>query len=118
MGAAELIVFKEVRARRFCYKNGLRLREGCLENVSHHRRHRFQMHAIPEMLNPPGKPIHCGVSSAPDASHDVPRGADTTPRVESPPRSDGGQSTDRPRRRPARWEAGPGGLGESPHAPA
>jgi hypothetical protein len=24
-----------------------------------HGRHRFQMHAIPEMLNPPGKPIHC-----------------------------------------------------------
>jgi hypothetical protein len=64
MGAAELIVFEEVRARRFCCKNGLRLREGCLENFSHHGRHRFQMHAIPEMLNPPGKPIHCVVSSS------------------------------------------------------
>jgi hypothetical protein len=64
MGAAELIVFEEVRARRFCYKNGLRLREGCLEHCSHHGRHRFQMHAIPEMLKPPGKPMHCGVSSS------------------------------------------------------
>jgi hypothetical protein len=59
MGAAKLILFEEVRARRFYGKNGLRLREGCLENFSHHGRHRFQMHAIPEMLNPPGKPIHC-----------------------------------------------------------
>jgi hypothetical protein len=25
---------------------------GCLENFSRHGRHRFQMHAIPEMLNP------------------------------------------------------------------
>jgi hypothetical protein len=58
MGAAKLILFEEVRARRFCCKNGLRLREGCLENFSHHGRHRFQMHAIPERLNPPGKPIH------------------------------------------------------------
>jgi hypothetical protein len=59
MDAAQLILFEEVRARRFCCKNGLRLREGCLENFSHHGRHRFQMHAIPEMLNPPGNPIHC-----------------------------------------------------------
>lgn len=47
MGAAQLILFEEVRARRFCRKNGLRLREGCLENFSYHGRHRFQMHAIP-----------------------------------------------------------------------
>jgi hypothetical protein len=59
MGAAQLILFEEVRARRFCCKNGLRLREGRLEYYSHHGRHRFQMQAIPEMLNPPGKPIHC-----------------------------------------------------------
>jgi hypothetical protein len=55
---AKLILFEAVRARRFCCKNDLRRREGCLENFSHHGRHRFQMHAIPEMLNPPGKPIH------------------------------------------------------------
>jgi hypothetical protein len=59
MGAAQHILFEAVRARRFCGKNGLRLREGCLENFSHHGRHRFQMHAIPERLNPPGKPISC-----------------------------------------------------------
>jgi hypothetical protein len=59
MGAAQLILFGEVCARRFCCKNGLRLREGCLENFSHRGRHRFQMHAIPKRLNPPGKPIHC-----------------------------------------------------------
>jgi hypothetical protein len=59
MGAAQLILFEEVHARRFCCKNGLRLSEGCLENFSHHGRHRFQRHAIPEMLNPPGKRIHC-----------------------------------------------------------
>jgi hypothetical protein len=35
MGAAKLIVFEEVRARRFCGKNGLRLREGGLEHFSH-----------------------------------------------------------------------------------
>jgi hypothetical protein len=34
MGAAELILFGEVRARRLCYKNGLRLREGCLDAQS------------------------------------------------------------------------------------
>jgi len=38
--------------------------QGCLENFSRHGRHRFQMYAIPEMLNPPGKPIHCVVSSS------------------------------------------------------
>jgi hypothetical protein len=66
MGAAQLIVSEEVRARRCCGKNGSRLREGCLENFSHHGRHRFQMHAIPEMLNPPGQPIHgAGESRAP-----------------------------------------------------
>jgi hypothetical protein len=59
MGTAQLIVFEEVHARRFCGKNGLRLKEGCPENFLHHGRHRFQMHAIPEWLNPPGKPIHC-----------------------------------------------------------
>ncbi len=59
MGAAQLIVFEEVRARRFCGKSGLSLREGRLEHVSPHGRHRFQVHAMPERLNPPGKPIHC-----------------------------------------------------------
>jgi hypothetical protein len=58
MGAAQLIVFEEVRARRLCCKHGVRLREGCLDHFSHHGRHRFQMHAIPEILNAPGKPIH------------------------------------------------------------
>jgi hypothetical protein len=58
LGAAQRILFEEVRARRLCGTNGLRLREGCLEHVSPHGRHRFQMHAIPERLNPPGKPIH------------------------------------------------------------
>jgi hypothetical protein len=58
MGAAQLIVFEEVRARRFCGKNGLRLREGGREHFSPHGRHRFQRHAIPERLKPPGKPIH------------------------------------------------------------
>src|SRR5215510_11410923 len=38
---------------------------GCLENFSGHRGgYRFQMHPIPEMLNPPGEPIYCVVSSA------------------------------------------------------
>ena len=59
MGAVQCIVFEEVRARRFCGTNDLRLRGGCLEHFSHHRRHRFQKHAIPERLNQPGKPIHC-----------------------------------------------------------
>jgi hypothetical protein len=59
MGAAQLIVFEAVRARRFCGKHGLRLREGCREHCSHHGRHRFQRHAMPERLNPPGKPIPC-----------------------------------------------------------
>jgi hypothetical protein len=59
MGTAQLILFEEVRASRFCGKNGLRPREGCLENLLHHGRHRFQMHVIPERLNPPGRPIHC-----------------------------------------------------------
>lgn len=36
LGTAELIVFEAVRARRFCDKHGVRLREGCLEHVSHH----------------------------------------------------------------------------------
>ena len=58
-GAAQLIAFEEVRARRFCCEHGLRLREECLENFSHHGRHQFQMHVIPERLNPPGKLIHC-----------------------------------------------------------
>src|SRR5262245_45812763 len=40
-------------------------KSGCLENFSGHRGgHRFQMHTIPEMRNPPGEPIHCGVSSS------------------------------------------------------
>ena len=37
---------------------------GCLENFLRHGRHRFQMHVIPEVLNPPGKPIHCVVPSS------------------------------------------------------
>ena len=38
---------------------------GCLENFSRHGCcHRFKMHLIPEMLNTPGKPIHCVVSSS------------------------------------------------------
>ena len=37
---------------------------GCLENFLRHGRYRFQMHVIPEVLNPPGKPIHCGVPSS------------------------------------------------------
>src|SRR5215470_14792302 len=38
---------------------------GCLENFSGHRGgYRFQMHPIPEMLNPPGEPIYCVVSSS------------------------------------------------------
>src|SRR5690349_797228 len=38
---------------------------GCLENFSRHRcGHRFKMHPIPEMLNPPGEPIDCVVSSS------------------------------------------------------
>ena len=38
---------------------------GCLENFSCHRYgHRFKMHPIPEMLNPPGEPIYCVVSSS------------------------------------------------------
>ena len=37
----------------------------CLENFSCHRcGHRFKMHPIPEMLNPPGEPIYCVVSSS------------------------------------------------------
>jgi hypothetical protein len=31
MDAAQLILFEEVRARRFCGKHGLSLREGCLK---------------------------------------------------------------------------------------
>jgi hypothetical protein len=64
LGAAELIVFEAVRARRLCDKNGVRLREGCLGNVSHHGRHRCQRHARPERLHPPGKPNHGGESSS------------------------------------------------------
>ena len=38
---------------------------GCLENFSCHRcGHRFKMHPIPEMLNPPGEPIYGVVSSS------------------------------------------------------
>jgi hypothetical protein len=58
MGAAQLIVFEAVRASRLCGNNGVRLREGCLDNCSHHGRHRVPMHARPEGRNPPGKPIH------------------------------------------------------------
>ncbi len=57
-GAAQLIVFEEVRASRFCGKHGVRLGEGCLEHVSHYGRHRFQMHATPARLSPPGTPSH------------------------------------------------------------
>ena len=56
MGTAKLILYEEVRARRFCCKSGLGLREGCLESCSHHGRHWFHMIAIPERLNPLGKP--------------------------------------------------------------
>jgi hypothetical protein len=52
------IVFEEARASRYCGNNGVRLGAGCREHVSPRGRPRFQMHATPARLNPPGTPSH------------------------------------------------------------
>src|SRR4029450_10371652 len=54
------------RPRNGCYFIGKHAGSlvGCLENFSGYRCcHWFKMHSIPEMLNAPGEPIYCVMSS-------------------------------------------------------